>query len=198
MVKKTSNIFQNLEAKALKAGITPRTKESQAWFRKQIGKLGTISGSKILKDERLTKNSKTAVGTMQMFFYDPKTKKNLPFYDKFPLAVIVGPAPGGFYGLNLHYLPPVLRAKLLDALMEVTNNNKFDDTTKFKISYEILQRAGSMKFYKPCFKHYLNNHVASHFGRVSASDYEVAVFLPTASWSGANANTVYKNSRKQI
>ena len=56
---------------------------------------------------------------MNMFFYDPKHKDTLPYYDRFPLSVIIGPAKGGFYGLNLHYLPPVLRAKMLDALMDI-------------------------------------------------------------------------------
>jgi hypothetical protein len=183
MAKKTSNIFKSLELEALKAGITPRTKESQAWFRKQASKLGSINKTKLLNDKRLTKESDTVVGTMQMFFYNPKHKKTLPFYDKFPLTIIVGPAKDGFYGLNLHYLPPVLRAKLLDALLGITNNNKFNDTTKFKLSYDMLRTVGAMKYYKPCLKHYLNDHVSSHFARVSAPDFEIAVFLPTASWS---------------
>ena len=47
-----------------------------------------------------------------------KHKETLPFYDSFPLVIIIGKAKGGFLGMNLHYLPPTLRAKFLDALME--------------------------------------------------------------------------------
>ncbi len=58
----------------------------------------------------------------------------------FLLTVIVGPAPGGFTGLNLHYLPMVLRAKLLDALMDITSDKKYDDNTKFNLSYNTLKK----------------------------------------------------------
>jgi hypothetical protein len=55
-----------------------------------------------MKEEPLKTNAdRGGVGSMQMFFYDPKTKETLPYYDTFPLVVVVGPAEGGFYGLNL-------------------------------------------------------------------------------------------------
>ena len=64
----------------------------------------------------------------------------------------VEPAEGGFRGINLHYLPPILRAKFLDALLDVTNNKKYDDTTKFRLTYDILNGARKMRYFKPCFK----------------------------------------------
>ena len=118
-----SNLFATLEQEAFRAGITPRTKESRAWFRKKVQDM-TISRQQLMKDKSLKTTGTELVGSMNMFYYDPKTKETLPFYDRFPLAIIVGPAEGGFYGLNLHYLPMNLRAKLLDALLENTNNKK--------------------------------------------------------------------------
>jgi len=135
---------------------------------------------------------------MNMFFYDPKTKDTLPFYDRFPLVIIVGPAEKGFYGLNLHYLPPILRAKLLDGLLDITNNKKYDETTKFQISYNMLNSSAKMRYFKPCFKHYLTQHVRSRLGRVPAPEWEIATFLPTASWEKSNSANVYKQSRKMI
>jgi len=135
---------------------------------------------------------------MNMFFYDPKHKDTLPFYDRFPLAIIVGPAEKGFYGLNLHYLPPVLRAKLLDSLMDITNNNKYDETTKFRLSYKILQGVAKFKYYKPCLKHYLSQNVKSRLARVQAPEWEIATFLPTADWAKSSSTQVYKQSRAMI
>ena len=105
-----------------------------------------------------------------MFFYDPKTKDTLPYYDYFPLVIVVGPAKGGFYGLNLHYLPPVLRAKMLDALMEIGTRGKGANET-FALTYRTLQRVSKLKYYKPCFKHYLNAHVQSKFSEVEAPEW---------------------------
>ena len=135
---------------------------------------------------------------MIMYFYDPKTKETLPYYDKFPLTIIVGPAPGGFYGLNLHYLPVPLRAKMLDSLMDITNNRKYDETTKFQATYNTLKRASKLKYFKPCFKHYLNSNVRSRFAYVPPPEWEIATFLPTADFQKSGKSTVYKDSRAAI
>ena len=195
-----SNLFQKLELQAFKAGINPRTQESRDWFRRKVQSLGRINRNQLMQEDELdlvsTRNP--MIGTMNMFFYDPKHKDTLPFYDRFPLAIIVGPAEKGFYGLNLHYLPPVLRAKLLDSLMDITNNNKYDETTKFRLSYKVLQGVTKFKFYKPCLKHYLSQNVKSRLARVQAPEWEIATFLPTADWAKSSSTQVYKQSRAMI
>jgi len=193
-----SNLFQKLELAALRKGITPRTAESRAWFQKQAGYLGRINNNALLKEPALKTESEQIPGGMFMYFYDPKTKDTLPYYDKFPLTVIVGPAAGGFTGLNLHYLPMVLRAKFLDALMDITSDKKYDDNTKFNLTYNTLKRASSMKYFKPCFKRYLTANVKSRFARVPASEWEIATFLPTASFEKASKTAVWADSRGMI
>ena len=193
-----SNLFQKLELAAFRKGITPRTAESRAWFQKQAGYLGRINNNALLKEPVLKTESEQIPGGMFMYFYDPKTKATLPYYDKFPLTIIVGPAAGGFTGLNLHYLPMVLRAKLLDALMDITSDKKYDDNTKFNLSYNTLKKASKMRYFKPCFKRYLTANVKSRFARVPASEWEIATFLPTASFEKASKTTVWKDSRGMI
>ena len=158
-----------------------------------------VSRGSLMRDEqvKLVNKSQPLIGSMNMFFYDPKHKDTLPYYDRFPLSVIVGPAEGGFYGLNLHYLPPVLRAKMLDALMDVTNNKKYDDSTRFEISYKLLVATSKLRFFKPCYKHYLFAHVKSRLARVSAPEWEIATFLPTADFEGSKGK-VYSDSRRMI
>jgi len=191
-----SNLFQKLELEAFRAGITPRTQQSRDWFRKKAQALRRVNRDKLHDSQ--DKTSRQIVGNMYMFFYDPKTKGTLPYYDKFPLAIIVGPAPGGFHGLNLHYLPPTLRARFLDELLDVITNEKYDKTTKFKASYELLKRAQRMKYFKPCFKHYLGSHVKSQFALVDPPEWEIATFLPMADWEKGSAADVYRDSRRMI
>ena len=193
-----SNIFQRLELQAFRAGITPRTKESRDWFRKKIKNMRSIKREALMKEDPLKQTSQEIVGGMYMFFYDPKHKATLPYYDAFPLVIVVGPAEGGFYGLNLHYLPPILRAKMLDALMDITSNTKFNDSTRFKMSYELLVKSSKLKYFEPCFKHYLNEHVQSKFSMVPAPEWEIATFLPTADFRKANSKKVYSDSKKMI
>lgn len=193
-----ANLFATLEQEAFRAGITPRTAESRAWFRKKVQSMRNINRNQLMKDESLQLRNSEIVGSMNMFFYDPKTKDTLPFFDRFPLAIIVGPAQGGFYGLNLHYLPMNLRAKFLDALLDNTTNKKYDDKTRFRLNYSLLQRASKLKYFKPCFKHYLTENVRSRFARVPAPEWEIATFLPVASWDKSSASNVYKVSRSMI
>jgi hypothetical protein len=192
-----SNIFNRLELQAFRAGVTPRTKESREWFRKKASNMRSVNREALMKEEPLRQGNKRIIGSMQMFFYDPKTKDTLPYYDKFPLVVVVGPAEGGFYGLNLHYLPPILRAKMLDALMEVASSKNNDDA-KFNITYKRLQSISKLKYYKPCFKHYLNEHVKSRFAEVPAPEWEIATFLPTADFRKANSQKVFYDSRQMV
>ena len=91
-----ASLFDTLQAGAFRAGIKARTRESQNWFRTNVKKLGTVSGRDVLKDDALDKTTKFIGGNMYMYFYDPKHKETLPYYDRFPLAVMVEPAKGGF------------------------------------------------------------------------------------------------------
>lgn len=193
-----SNLFNNLELQAFRAGITPRTQESRDWFRKKAQSLRGISRSALMKEEPVELKNSSVVGSMYMFFYDPKHKDTLPYYDSFPLVIVIDKAPGGFLGLNLHYLPPVLRAKFLDALLDITSNSKYDETTKFTLSYSLLKRTSKYKYFKPCIKHYLTDHVRSRFARVSAPEWEIATFLPTADWQKASSSQVYAKSKGMI
>ena len=193
-----ADLFDNLEAKAKRAGVTHQTRDSQRWFRNATSRMGQISHAAILNNDRLKKQSKALIGQMVFFCYAAKHRATLPYYDRFPLAVILGPANNGFLGLNFHYLPPIYRAKLLDSLMRVASNREYDETTRLQVSYEIVKSLSKTNYYKPCVKHYLSNRVASQFAKVDVADYEMAVFLPTSSWWGASEGTVYRDSRKRI
>ena len=194
-----SNLFKNLEYEAFRNGITPRSAQSREWFRKKAATMGkNVSRGALMKEDPIQLKSRKILGSMMMFFYDPKGKDTLPFYDSFPLVIVLKPAAGGFLGLNLHYLPPVLRAKFLDALLEVTNNEKYDDTTKFEATYDLMQRSAKFKYFKPCIKHYLSSHVRSKFAFVPAPEWEIATFLPTADFQKASQSAVYADSRRKM
>ena len=92
----------------------------------------------------------------------------------------------------------MLRAKFLDALLDATNNKKYDESTKFKLTYDLLKGARKMRYFQPCFKHYLLAHVKSRFAEVPAPEWEIAAFLPTAQWEKASAGKVYQNSRMKV
>ncbi len=191
-----ASLFDTLQAQAFRAGVTPRTKQSQQWFQRNVKKLGDVSGRTVLKDEALKKTSKPKIGDMVMYFYDPKHKATLPYYDRFPLTIMVEPAAGGFYGLNLHYLSPSVRARFLDELMKLAPKNMTDTTRLQRMRYNTLKGVKKYKEFEPCFKHYLMSQVKSNIVRVPMTEWEIAIFLPTEEFKKVKSQSVWRYSRK--
>lgn len=191
-----ASLFDTLQANAFRAGVTARSRESRKWFQKNVEKLKMPSRNALLKDDALDPASKTMVGSMYMYFYDPKHKKTLPYYDRFPLTIMIDKAPGGFVGLNLHYLRPDIRASFLDELMKLAPSKVKNNTRLMKLRMELLASTRKYKEFKPCYKHYLTSKVASRLVRVPMTEWEIAIFLPTEQFKKSSKTTVWKDSIK--
>jgi hypothetical protein len=172
--------------------LTVKAKDSSAWFADSVKNIN--KDVKTDPNKVFTKNAQPQIGRMYLFVYDAKHKETLPFFDIYPLVFPIEFYHDGFLGINLHYLPPGARAALLNALMTISNNDKYDDSTKLSISYDLL-RASSRKFsgFQNCVKRYLFGHVRSSFQYVHPSDWSKAVTLPLQKWS-VNTNKRYAGS----
>ena len=191
-------VFDDLLAKGVRAGEVPaRTDSARAWYRDRA-RTTRIQPQTLIKSDRERLTSRVMIGRMYHFFYDPKHKKTLPYYDRFPLIFPFKRVRGGFLGINLHYLPLRLRAKLMDELYGLTRDNRYDEDTRLKISYNVLNGAAKYKYFKPCVKHYLTPHVKSRFLEVYAAECDIALFLPTERFVGAGKGAVHADSRKMI
>ena len=190
--------FEKLETEAFRSGIQPRTRESLQWFKKRLKSVTRVQNNQILKDPLLNRVPKPLMGRMYMYFYDPKTKETLPYYDRFPLIIMVKKERNGFTGLNLHYLPPVLRARFFDRLTQFTNNKKYDESTRFRLTYNFLRSSSKLEMFKPCFKRYLTSQITTKITEVPATEWEVALFLPTDKFVKNSRTTVWKKSRAMI
>jgi hypothetical protein len=85
----------------------------------------------------------------------------------------------GFLGLNLHFIDPYTRLLLLDRLQDFINNDKYDDTTRFRLSYDLLSKSRRFNMIEPCVKRYLYSHIRSSLIYIEPSQWETAIFLPT-------------------
>mgnify|MGYP003624979940 CR=1 FL=1 len=190
------SLFDTLQANAFRAGVTARTKSSRKWFEKNVQQLKMPSRNALLKDDALDPTSKEIMGSMYMYFYDPKHKKTLPYYDRFPLTIMLAPVKGGFQGLNLHYLEPSIRAKFLDELMKLAPSKIGNNSRLTKLRYDLLQSTRKYKEFRPCFKTYLTSQIQSRMVRVPMTEWEIAVFLPTEQFKKSGKQNVWKDSLK--
>ena len=196
-----ATVFDDLLLKGVRKGELPaRTQQSREWFRNQA-RTSSVKGdrgaSQIVRDKTRMAN-RPSIGRMYFFNYDPKYKATLPYYDRFPLIFKVGQYRGGFEGINMHYLPYRLRARLMDALYESSNNKRYDETTRLRITYDLLKAATKYKEFKPTYKKYLNQHVRSRFVEIGATEWDIALFLPVERFEKASKTAVWRDSRNAI
>jgi hypothetical protein len=197
-----AKIFDDILLKGIRAGQMPsRNSSARVWYRekaKEVGKINETSFFKNAGADRLKNAGQFHIGSMYMFYYDPKHKDTLPYYDRVPLIFPINRAQGGFLGINFHYLPLKMRAKLMDALYDVSSNDRYDDSTKLNISYRILNASSQYREFRPALKHYLFEHVRSKLLYVNPSEWDIALFLNIAKFEGATQTQVWEDSRKII
>lgn len=175
-----ASLFDKLSKEMNAAGIKPRTGQARSWLQSKISRLRIPSNrSNVLNDaDRIS--PKAFIGRMYFYHYDPKYKDTLPVYDRFPLVIPMEAYSDGFLAMNLHYLDPGSRLALLDRLMDFINNDKYDDSTRFNLSYDLLNRSRRYKLFEPCIKRYLISHIMSSIIYIEPDNWETAIFLPTA------------------
>ena len=175
-------------------------KKSQTWFTQQVTLLNKkrITPNQVLRSDHTKTQNNIVPGKLYMFFYDPKTKATLPYYDRFPLVFPFSKTPDGFIGLNMHYLPHKLRFMLLDRLLMFKNNDKFDETTRIKYSWAAIDGMSKFAMAKPCVKRYLSSHLKSPLNSVSSDDWATAMMLPVERFVGASLPSIWADSRKKI
>ena len=155
-------------------------KEPYQWYRNRIKELGTPSQAQLIRDGKIT--GRVNFGALNMFIYDPKLKNKLPYYDTFPLVLPIESYRDGFLGINFHYLPYALRARLLSRLDPNAN-------------YSALK---NVRLVKPTLKRYLNSNVRSRFRKLEEEDFMTAIMLPVQRFRKSSASKVWSDSRKVI
>ena len=179
-------LIDRIQASLQKEGYSARSRESREWLRTKIQNLRPTKASLMNDMARLRERS--IIGRMYFFFYDPKTKEKMKYYDKFPLVIPIEQYRDGFLGLNLHYIHPKQRLILMDKLSSYANNDKFDKTTKLKLSYELLRSASRIFEKDACIKRYLFTQIQSRFLEIGADEWDIAVLLPMENFASEKKN----------
>jgi len=191
-----AKLLDRIKSSLAKEGLTPRTNASRAWLRAKVKDLKPTS-SGLMRDKDRLKNT-SMIGKMYFYFYDPKTKDSMPYYDRFPLVIPIERYNDGFLGLNLHYIHPKHRMILLDKLSDTISNDTYDEKTKLKINYRYLAAASRIFEANPCIKRYLFTQIDSRFLEITADEWDIAAMLPVETFVGATTSKVYADSRKKF
>lgn len=189
-------ILKQLEKELAAKGYAATSRNAKTWLHKKIREL-RLSPNSLMNDRNSLKH-KTFIGRMYFFFYNPKGKKTLSHYDIFPLVIPIQRNIDGFLGLNLHYVEPKIRLKILDNLHSTLNNTKMDETTRMRVSYNYINALSSLNIMKPCIKQYLTKHVESKFLHIECNEWHLAALLPFEIFKKATKTQVFSESEKQF
>lgn len=193
-----ASILENLDS-LTPSEVKGKQEESLEWFRQNLRKT-RLSPRQLAQEGEPLKTPLPLIGSMIMFNYDAKWQDVLPYWDKFPVVIPFDFSKGGFIGLNLHYIAPRYRTLLLMGLLEYAYDvdGGEDDDTRLRLTYQLLQSSAELKWYKPCVKRYLTSHIKGTIRTIPYDNWDVIAMLPTQRFEGANANTVYAESRRKV
>jgi hypothetical protein len=192
------NIYQVILTESKDANI--KTQNAKTWFRSKALEItkSQIEPLTVIKDKKpIPKiNNKTMVGKLFLYNYVPKTRLDLSYYDSFPIVFPFRIVKTGFYGINMHYLPPMYRAILMDAFYKLANSSdlKKDTTRLYKLTYDMIMSKRILKWALPCIKQYLHKQIRSKVAYIPPSEWELALFLPLQRFKKANDTKVWKQS----
>ena len=178
-----------------KASTDPNiAKKSRGWFNKEVVRLRQMRPMprKIMQQDG--RSTRLLPGRLYMFQYEAKGADTLPYFDRFPLCFPFEIQSDFFLGLNMHYLPYLLRIRLLDRMITYSSNKKMDSTTRLKFQWNTIRGSARLALAKPAVKKYLKTQVKSQFLQVNPDNWNTAMMLPVERFTGATRDRVWRES----
>ena len=195
MAEINEGFLDKLKTAIKTSSVRGKARAAGDWFKEKVKQAGASARMRAVTPTQLLRRQpeeNIILGKMFFYKYDPKWAKKLPYLDMYPLVFPFEKVSRGFYGINLHYIPPKDRAVLMDQLNKFANNKKYDKSTRLELTYNLLKGYGRAV---PCVKRYLRDHVISETVRIDADEWEIAIFLPVERFQKESAATVWKDSK---
>lgn len=137
-------------------------------------------------------------GAMLFFGYEPKTKDELPFWDSFPLVILLHKRGNSILGLNLHYLEPNYRALFLNNLLKYVSNANYakNPPALFMTPYPLLKNTARLKPFRAAIKRYHLNCINTKVNVIPSDEWKFTTFLPIDRFRNASRQEVWAWANK--
>jgi len=130
---------------------------------------------------------RVSLGDLFCYYYNPKYRKTLPYYDMFPMIMLLSAEKETFLGINFHYLRPKWRAILLDRV-----------TAKIGGGLPRWSKIRNIKQIAPTIKRYRFDHIMRKVIPIEEDEQEIAIFLPTEKFKKAGKAQVWSASERKF
>jgi len=129
MAEINEGFLDKLKTAIKTSSVRGKARAAGDWFKEKVKQAGASARMRAVTPTQLLRRQpedNIILGKMFFYKYDPKWAKKLPYWDMYPLVFPFEKVSRGFYGINLHYIPPKDRAVLMDQLNKFANNKKYD------------------------------------------------------------------------
>ena len=192
--------FLSKVSDAVRSGtVGKEVKRSAQWFQDKIkGLKGTVknrfsstNAAKFYRESEKINDAvfkrRVSLGDMFCYYYNPKYRKTLPYYDMFPMIMLLSAEKETFLGINFHYLRPKWRAILLDRVSAKIGGG----LPKWSKLRQIRQIA-------PTIKRYRFDHIMKKVIPIEEDEQEIAIFLPTEKFKKTGKANVWSDSERKF
>lgn len=187
--------------KANAANINKRIRESIKYFSERNDAKFVDTGRANIS--LMTKGMRGAVnlepGQIFTYSYHPKHAETLPYYDRFPLILFLDVQKNGnLLGLNLHYLNPVIRSRILGKLIGTVASNVIRHDNRIKITYGMVKELAAYKPLQFAIKSYIPRNIAGKMVRIPPIAWSHAVVFPSQLFVGKSDGSIWKEAVRKF
>ena len=186
---------------AIKTGtVGQEVRRSARWFQDKIkglkgevkNRFSSTNAAKFYREAETKVNPnvlkrRAELGDLFCYYYKPKYMATLPYYDMFPMIMLISAEKDTFLGINFHYLRPKWRAVLLDRVSAKIGNG----LPRWSKLRQIRQIA-------PTIKRYRFDHIMRRVIPIEEDEQEIAIFLPTERFRKSGKAKVWSESERKF
>lgn len=177
-----------------------QSEQATRWLAKNLSHIQTQMRPEIFNRSKpaVKRPGNIIEGSMIFFGYDARTKDELPFWDAFPLVILLHKRGNNLLGLNLHYLHPTVRAKFLNDLLKFVTNPAYahDPPSRFKATYSYLKSMAKLKPFRAAIKMYYLSNIVSQINIVQSNEWQITTFMPLEKFKKASREEVWSWANK--
>ena len=193
--------FLSRVSDAVRSGtVGKEVKRSAKWFQDKIkglkgdlrNRFSSTNAAKFYREAETKVNPavlkrRIELGDLFCYYYNPKYRKTLPYYDMFPMIMLLSAEKETFLGINFHYLRPKWRAILLDRAK-----------LKIRSGIPTWKKLSKIKQIAPTVKRYRFDHIMRKVIPIEEDEQEIAIFLPTEKFKKAGKAQVWSDSERKF
>ena len=193
--------FLSKVSDAIKTGtVGQEVRRSAQWFQDKIkglkgglrNQFSSTNAAKFYREAETKVNPnllkrRAELGDLFCYYYNPKYRATLPYYDMFPMIMLLSAEKDTFLGINFHYLRPKWRAVLLDRV-----------SAKLGSGLPRWSKLRQIRQIAPTIKRYRFDHIMRRVVPIEENEQEIAIFLPTERFKKSAKAKVWADSERKF